>query len=283
MPRTLPLRPNLDQLRRQARELLRAYALAEPSACALVAEYSPNTNRPLVLAGALLVIARSYGFASWPRLKQHVEELAAADLERRAERDRKAARRQELQQQVVFSADRLAGAARRGELAELFAALCIGARVSEQVRALLVERDEYTAVIDALLLAIESPDARTRFLAAQAMDHYADARCAEPLARCLHDPVPRVRWAAIHSIGCEACKLAPLPEQGDLVATLAELALADPSVRVRRVATYELGQVCPDPRAVAALAQIAREAQDVTILRSARRALIRLGQETPPA
>lgn len=273
----LPPRPNLGQLRIQARDLLRAYERSEPSALALVEQYRPTAQRPFVLADALLVLARSYGFASWPRLKQHVEALAAADLERRAERDRRAARRQALQQQVERSADRLAGAALRGDLAELFAAFAIGARVGNQVRALLVERGEYTAVIDALLLAIESNDPRTRFLAAQAMDHYADARCAEPLARCLRDPVPRVRWAAIHSIGCEACKLAPLPAQVDLVATLVELAQADPSVRVRRVATYELGQVCPDARAVSALEQIARETRDATILRNAQRALRQLG------
>lgn len=272
----LPPRPNLEQLRTQARELLRAYLRAEPSALALVEQHRPETNRPFALADAQLVLARSYGFASWPRLKQHVDALVAADLDRRAERERKAARRQALQQQIEQSADRLADAARRGDAAGLFAALAIGARIGDQVRARLVERGEYTAMIDVLLAAIESPDPRTRFLAAQAMDHYADARCAEPLARCLRDPVPRVRWAAIHSIGCEACKLAPLPVQSDLVAALIELALADPSVRVRRVATYELGEVCPDPRAVAALEQIAREAQDATILRNARRALRQL-------
>lgn len=273
----LPPRPNLEQLRTQARELLRAYQRAEPSARALIEQHRPQSQRPFVLADALLVLARSYGFASWPRLKQHVAALAAADLDRQAERERKAARRQAQQQQIEQCASRLAGAAQRGDLAELFAALCLGARVGEQVRARLVERGEYTAVIDALLVAIASPDPRTRFLAAQAMDHYADARCAAPLARCLRDPVPRVRWAALHSIGCAACKLAPLPAQGDLLAVLVELALNDPSVSVRRVATYELGQARHDPRAVAALEQIARGAEDATILRHARRALQQLG------
>lgn len=277
MPRTLPPRPNLEQLRGQARELLRAYGRAEPAALALAEQYRPPAQRPFVLADALLVLARSYGFASWPRLKQHVAALAVADLERRAEREHKAARHKELRQQIERSADRLADAAKCGDLADLFAAMRIGARELEQARARLVERGEYPVLIDALLIAIESPEARTRYLAAQAMDFFADERCAAPLARCLRDPVPRVRWAAIHALGCAACKLAPLVAPCDLVAELVELALNDPSVSVRRVATYELGQVCADPRAVAAIEQIARDADDTTILRTARRALRQLG------
>jgi hypothetical protein len=55
----LPDRPNLRHLRDQAKDLVRAGAT------------SP-------LADAQLQIARQYGFASWPRLKQHVESLEQA-------------------------------------------------------------------------------------------------------------------------------------------------------------------------------------------------------------
>src|SRR5438270_5139684 len=49
----LPVRPDLEQLRRQAKDVLRTMRRADPSA---------------KLAGAQHALARSYGIASWPRL-----------------------------------------------------------------------------------------------------------------------------------------------------------------------------------------------------------------------
>jgi HEAT repeat protein len=124
-----------------------------------------------------------------------------------------------------------------------------------------------------LLANVDHPHPRTRFLVAQAMDHFADARCAAPLRIMLRDAVPRVRWAALHSLSCEACKLAPIAQNDDLVELVIELALHDPSIRVRCVATYTLGSGCYDPRAVAALEQLVAHATDAVILRGARWAL----------
>jgi hypothetical protein len=52
--RPLPARPNLRHLKDQARDLLRA-------------------GEAESVAGAQFRIARRYGFASWPKLKFHVE------------------------------------------------------------------------------------------------------------------------------------------------------------------------------------------------------------------
>lgn len=122
-----------------------------------------------------------------------------------------------------------------------------------------------------------------RFLFAQAMDHWADERCAAPLHTLLQDPIPRVRWAALHSLGCESCKLAPRNTGDDLTGTLIALARTDPSVKVRRVAAWELGQHCPDPQAVAALEQLCLEAHDPVVLRNARIGLGRLRKATGQA
>jgi Ankyrin repeats (3 copies) len=54
--RTLPKNPNLQHLKNQAKDLLRAGSAAS-------------------LADAQFQIARMYGFASWPKLKAHVESL----------------------------------------------------------------------------------------------------------------------------------------------------------------------------------------------------------------
>lgn len=64
----LPDRPDLDQLRRQARELLRAAAAGQPHAAGRLRAVSPRAT----LAAAQLVLAREYGFPNWAALKAEV-------------------------------------------------------------------------------------------------------------------------------------------------------------------------------------------------------------------
>ena len=74
MPKSLPARPNLDQLRTQAKDLLKQYRAGEPAAVDRVHEFRSGMRaEALRLHEAQLVIAREYGFASWPKLKEHVE------------------------------------------------------------------------------------------------------------------------------------------------------------------------------------------------------------------
>jgi ankyrin repeat protein len=72
--RTLRERPDLDQLKRQAKELLEAFRAGEPAAITEVTGHYHDTDKAaFVLHDAQLVIARAYGFASWPKLKAFVE------------------------------------------------------------------------------------------------------------------------------------------------------------------------------------------------------------------
>jgi hypothetical protein len=68
--RHLPVRPDLDQLRHQAKDLLRAARRGEPEAVATFAAHHVRPIDPATarLADAQHVLARSYGVASWPRL-----------------------------------------------------------------------------------------------------------------------------------------------------------------------------------------------------------------------
>jgi ankyrin repeat protein len=68
MPR-LPAQPHLDQLRRQAKDLLRAAKAAEADALSEIRMHSGRVT----LDAAQLAIARRYGFASWAKLKTGVE------------------------------------------------------------------------------------------------------------------------------------------------------------------------------------------------------------------
>lgn len=72
--RTLRERPDLNQLKRQAKELLESFREGESAAVAEVnAHYHGADPSTFALHDAQLVIARAYGFESWPKLKAFVD------------------------------------------------------------------------------------------------------------------------------------------------------------------------------------------------------------------
>jgi len=83
----LPNRPHLDQLKRQARELLRSFKAGHADAAAVFAEHHPKTLSAddATLADAQLVTARRYGFDSWPKIKAHIDEVTRERLVAAAE------------------------------------------------------------------------------------------------------------------------------------------------------------------------------------------------------
>jgi ankyrin repeat protein len=78
MSKQLPPQASLEQLKHQAKDLLKAHRAGDPGTLQRMRESHPELKsaKPK-LADAQLVIAREYGFASWPRLKQHLESTAA--------------------------------------------------------------------------------------------------------------------------------------------------------------------------------------------------------------
>jgi hypothetical protein len=62
----LPARPNIEHLKKQAKDLLRTLQQSDAAA---------------KLADAQHQLARDYGFASWPKLKEHVDSLALTPAE----------------------------------------------------------------------------------------------------------------------------------------------------------------------------------------------------------
>ena len=77
--RRLPVRPDLEQLHRQAKELLRAIHAGDAGAIRELREHHPEPVEPSAakLADAQLVLARSYQTSSWTRLV-HAVQLADA-------------------------------------------------------------------------------------------------------------------------------------------------------------------------------------------------------------
>jgi uncharacterized protein (TIGR03067 family) len=88
MAKSLPARPNLDHLRRQAKALLAALAARDAGAVATFREHLPAAAKLTVaqvlatsfrLADAQAAIARQSGFAGWPHLARHVGQLRALE------------------------------------------------------------------------------------------------------------------------------------------------------------------------------------------------------------
>jgi ankyrin repeat protein len=72
--RTLRAKPDLAQLKRQARDLQQAFLRGDAAAVAEVHSHVQGAQAaPFALHDAQLVLARAYGFPSWPKLKAFVD------------------------------------------------------------------------------------------------------------------------------------------------------------------------------------------------------------------
>src|SRR5262245_56323413 len=139
--RALPGQPDLDQLKRQAKELQKAFKAGEAAAIADVnAHYRDADPSTFALHDAQLVLARAYGYGSWPKLKSFVDG-------------------------VTFT--RLADAVRAGDLATVRSML---AARPELVHVDAAENDEHKALHIAVL-------SRQPEIVRLLMQHGADARC----------------------------------------------------------------------------------------------------------
>ena len=76
----LPARPSLEQLRKQAKELLQAIRAGDPSAKQRLRTLKPDVSAP-ILADAQYILAREHGFESWPKLVHHIQASQPPDLQ----------------------------------------------------------------------------------------------------------------------------------------------------------------------------------------------------------
>ena len=77
VPFDTPFRLDLEQQRKRAKELHRAFLGGEEAALRRFRQHHPGdlTARPAKLSDAQLVIAREVGLPSWPKLKAHIETM----------------------------------------------------------------------------------------------------------------------------------------------------------------------------------------------------------------
>src|ERR1043166_1198380 len=79
--KSLPVRPSLDSLRKQAKKLARETAAGDETAVARARAHLPHVDPPLTQRNAQLVIAREYGFAGWQDLTAEASRRLGSGLE----------------------------------------------------------------------------------------------------------------------------------------------------------------------------------------------------------
>src|SRR5437867_2586035 len=79
--KSLPARPSLESLRKQAKKLARDIAASDAGAIARARAELPNVDLPLTQRNAQLVIAREYGYAGWQDLTAEVSNRLGKGLE----------------------------------------------------------------------------------------------------------------------------------------------------------------------------------------------------------
>jgi hypothetical protein len=249
----LSLGPNLEQLRKRAKNLLRAARAEDPEALRRLHEGRMGHTMRMQLADALAVVAYEAGFPNWMKLKTYVESMASASAPTTTPPSTEQASRTPARQfgqrtrgrgpkktpglkyiQTLHAA--VVEAAKVGQSFPFIFAPPLGpltSAVQGPLREALVASGNLQLVVDVLLRGAQDPNAKVRAECAHSMDRLADERCLQPLLTLANDPVPRVRWFAIHSLACEDCKLTPLPSCPEVAPLIASLAATDPSPRVR--------------------------------------------------
>jgi len=239
--RPLPERPSLEQLKRQAKELLGRLHQGDPRAhrlCSRCFRVTLEDRAAFKLTQAQLVLAREHGFRSWPQ-------LAAWVADRTLPTD---------PTQLV----RILGSRTRRVRA------AAGVRLESLGK----------AGVAAAVAGLSDPDPRVRCGAADFMDHHAGEDCVEKLRdMALHDPVPYVRDVALHALGCQRCK--PEPLAVDPLDILLLRAKTETSWKRRRGAVWSLAQRNTDPGVKEALESLAAHDPDPRVADAARGGLTR--------
>jgi hypothetical protein len=234
--RPLPEKPSLDQLKRQAKELLEKLHQGDPRAHQVFRrcfQVTPENRTTFKLTQAQLVLAREHGFVSWQQLAAWVTDRALPTAP-------------ESLVKVLGSRSRRVRAAVEIQLESLG-----------------------KAGVDAAIAGLSDPDPRVRCGAADFMDHHADEDCVDKLRdMALNDPVPYVRDMALHALGCQRCK--PEPLAVDTLDIIILRAKTEESWKKRRGAVWSLAQRNTDPGVKETLEFLATHDPDPRVADAAR-------------
>ena len=202
-------RLNFEQLRKQARELLRQFRAGDAEALARCDAQFARPPSVLQLAHAQFVLAREAGFASWPRLKAYLE---TPRFVRRPRGPKKLPSLRRLEQLYAYTL----ALVERGDAAALALDMppggWYGRTTAVLLREIFLERGALDAVTSLIAKGLEHPNAKVRYECAHLLDSFGEDRCVPMLSRLLEDPAPRVRAIALHSLVCDGVQAHPAAE-----------------------------------------------------------------------
>ena len=145
--------------------------------------------------------------------------------------------------QYVEIVERLGNPSERFEAAHLMSA---GGRGARENRGKQLPDEK----IDALIWGLSHKNPVVRRCCLELLDQHPDPRAVPHILAALGDPVPRVRWHAVHALLCDACKDGGLFLTPEIAARLDLVASGDASAKVRnyaRTALATIRQPGPNP------------------------------------
>lgn len=121
------------------------------------------------------------------------------------------------------------------------------------------------AVVPVIMQGLGHPNWRVRRGCAQFADRHPDPALLERLRLTVHDPKARVRAIAVHSLGCEHCKVGGNPL--DPIPVLLQRLKHDKAIRVRRMAAATLVPFVAERRVARAFRRSLATESDVRLRR----------------
>jgi hypothetical protein len=223
---------SLDYLESRAQALARDARKSDPTAVERILTHHPEWRRfwrsrkTFGFSDARIVLAREHGFASWTEL---IDALQRGD----------AIRRNPSEGNPYFEmVDKFQIKEERIRWASIMSAL--PGRMGKANRGKPVSKEK----LEALIWGLEHDNAVVRWMCLEHLDAHPDPSAIPHIVRRLDDPVPRVRWHAVHALACDACKDGASFLSFDVLDRLRHAAAADASQRVRRYAAQVLAERC---------------------------------------
>jgi hypothetical protein len=183
-------RLNLEQLRNQARDLLRQFRTADVEALVRWDAHFARRPKRLQLAHAQAVLAREAGLPSWPQLKAFIEAPTVVRRPRGPKKLPSFSRLEDLYAYTLGLLDRDDPAALALEMPP---GGWYGRTTAVLLREMFLERGTLEALTRLIVKGLDHPNSRVRYECAHLLDSFGDDRCVQSLTRLLEDPVPRVR------------------------------------------------------------------------------------------
>ena len=95
-----------------------------------------------------------------------------------------------------------------------------------------------TERLDALIWGLGHKNPVIRRCCLEFLDQHPNEKALPSILRCLEDPVPKVRWHAVHALICDKCKPGLSYVNDDVVERIRTISKKDTSPKVRKQAAY---------------------------------------------